>query len=127
MRLPCYDVSKATIIDQIKRDYSPLKIVIKHKNENIQLQHFLEHHLSFLGPKSIIVADNGTDASAASHVLSNAISDGHIVFSFNGHCDDLHYPHRYPDLYQALQASSGFYVFLDADEKLFQLALMGAS
>jgi len=106
------------ICDRIRRQRAVLKIVIKSKDETTMLRKWIHHHLNIVGPHNIILFDNMSVESDTADIYME--SRFLVQFArFTGYQDTLHSTSDFPELFEALRASSDYYMFLDTDEFLY--------
>lgn len=101
----------------IKSSYAPFKIVLKIKDDSEMFADFFNYHSKIVGPQNIYVFDN---ESSDTDLLSQyeSLPDRSNVFRFDTFHNDIHYPEKFKDLYEALQSSCRHFTFLDSDERL---------
>jgi hypothetical protein len=112
-----WDVDRAAVVGEIAGRPADLKIVLKVKDEALHLQSWWEWHAAVYGAENLIVFDNQSTLPETLAILET-IGQQCPVVRFSGHCDRLHETSALRDLYQALRASSRYFTFLDADERL---------
>ncbi|MBA6122366.1 glycosyltransferase family 92 protein [Pseudomonas juntendi] len=114
------------ICSLIRSNYSPLKIVLKIKDDWEMFPDFFDHHAKIVGAQNIYVFDNNsTNAELLDKYKKLPIPEN--VFSFDTFHNDIHSPEKFTPLYQALQHSSRHFTFLDSDERLYLMSEEGYS
>lgn len=103
--------------ENIRKNKSTLKIILKTKNDPYLINGWIEHHKKIVGNDNIIIFDN---CSSNPEVLKTyeKYRKEIIIVKFDGFHNDLHDTRKYPELYCALRDSCTFFTFLDTDERL---------
>lgn len=119
MPLLCWERDEAAICAAIRARPTPLKIVLKTKNERRLLPGMIEHHLRIVGPDGLIVFDNGTTDAPTVRYLED-LSATVAVFRFEAFHNSMHHTgFNFAALYAALRDASRYYTILDTDERLY--------
>lgn len=96
---------------------SPLKILLKTKNEPEMLERWIKHHQAIVGYENLIIIDNMSNDPAV--IPAYEKYDGLItLFKYDTHFDLIHHPQHFPELYNALRECCDYFIFLDTDEYL---------
>jgi hypothetical protein len=113
--IPDWRRNKEMIVRRIRESTSPMKFVLKTKDEPVLIERWISYHLNLAGPDNIIVFDNGSCEPSVADVYDRHKDD--VIFSrYDGFVDNLHRVSLFPELYAALRASAEYYSFLDTDE-----------
>lgn len=114
---PRWDVDRIEICARIERVRSPLKIVLKTKNDPFFIERWINHHMKIVGPENIIIFDNMSDDP---EVLSTYRKfRGQIeTVRFSGPWFMLHHTKLLRRLYASLARSADYFIFIDTDEFL---------
>ena len=115
--LPDYDADKTAAAQKIGEKFGPLKIILKTKNETELLRGWIQHHQEIVGLENIIIFDHNSDDVAVERIYKEYI-DYFPIFKYSGFVDIIHQHDRNRDLYQNIQESCSYYIFLDTDEYL---------
>ena len=115
--IPRWDADYAAFCAQIERVRSPLKIILKTKNDPFFIARWIEHHLKIVGPENLIIFDNMSDDPEVLSVYREYAGKIAII-KFAGRHNDLHHTGTYKALYDALAQSSAYFLFIDTDEYL---------
>ena len=112
--------TKADFCARIPGNKSPLKILLKTKDDPYFLESWIQHHAKVVGLRNLIIFDN---MSSNTQVMATyAKYHPHVpIVQFDGNHDALHDTRQYPELYECLKRTCQFYVFLDTDEFLVLL------
>ncbi|NIX94428.1 hypothetical protein HCG45_16975 [Pseudomonas fulva] len=105
------------ICSTIRANHSPLKVVLKIKDDWEMFPGFFDHHAQIVGAENIYIFDNMSTSKALLESFA-ALPYPENVFSFDSFHNDLHSPEKFSALYQALVDSCKHYTFLDSDERL---------
>jgi len=105
------------IYHRIANRRSRLKIVLKTRDDPDFLRPWVEHHKAIAGLENLVIFDNNSSDADVMELYAE-IGDVATIVRFEGYHNDLHRPHKYPELYAALQASSDWFILLDTDERL---------
>jgi len=116
--MPVWEVDSEDILQNVKAEISPLKIILKTKDESYFLRRWYEHHSRIVGSSNIIIMDNG---STKPECLSfyEEIHEQTLIFQFQGLHNNAHDTRIFSTLYGALKESSDHFIFIDSDEFLF--------
>lgn len=110
-----WEQSAAEICHQIRRKHTTLKILLKTKNERDFLKKWVDHHAAIAGIEGLVIFDNGsTDPDVLDFLLS--IRSHATVAQFGGFHNDFHRFKKFGPLYEAVRASSDYFIVLDTDE-----------
>jgi len=112
-----WEIESAAACARIKQNRSPLKIVLKIKDDSFFLQSWIDHHSKIVGLENLIILDNMSDDPKVMEVYAK-VADLVCVIKFTGFHNRVHRVEDFELLYRALQHSSEYFQFLDADEKL---------
>lgn len=107
-----------SICHLVKLKKSIFKIILKTKNETDLLDKWLQHHLSIAGDGNVIVFDNGSTDERTLNIYKNYRDRIHL-FNLKINHNLIHNTEIFSLLYGAIQQSSKFYTFIDADEFLY--------
>jgi len=121
-----WKIEQQKICSIIRSSYSPLKIVLKIKDDWEMFPEFFEHHARIVGPENIYIFDN----QSTNQILLEKYKDlpfPENVFSFDNFHNEIHSPSKFPLLYEALKSSSKHFTFLDSDERLCLIESNGYS
>ncbi len=94
---------------------SPLKILLKTKNDPWFLRDWLAHHTRLVDKGCVIVFDNESDDPKVLQTYAE-YTEFAQVFRFRGRHNDFHNVDAMPRLYKALAESAEYFMFLDTDE-----------
>ena len=111
---------KDAICRRIVANSARLKIVLKTRDETDFLQRWIDHHSKIAGLANLVIFDNYSTEDAV-HRIYDGIRDEAVVVRFGGYHNDLHKPTKFPELYEALQASADYFILLDTDEEFVWL------
>ena len=115
--IPRWEANSAAFCARIEMVRSPLKIVLKTKNDPFFIERWIKHHIKIVGPENLIIFDNMSDDP---EVLSTYLKYGdqiHII-QFAGPHNNVHHIPTYNNLYRSLAKSSKYFLFVDTDEYL---------
>jgi hypothetical protein len=110
-----WTTQQSEICERIRRSSSPLKILLKTKNEAHFLQRWIDHHAAIVGMENLIIFDNDSDDPDVLATLRRTAEHA-TVAQFTGFHNGLHRPAQYPDLYDAIRGTSEYFILLDTDE-----------
>ncbi len=100
---------------------SPVKILLKTKDDHWLLRKWYSHHAQLVGSDNIIIFDH-----ASTHPLVNRfyeeIEKETPVFRHDAPVDDVHDSSKFPALYRQLNEVCSTFIFLDTDEYLSGMA-----
>jgi|GEM_PF-1251448 len=114
---PHWDSDSAEICERIARVHSPIKILLKTKNEPFFIERWIAHHAKIVGPENLIVFDNMSDDPQVLAVYRKWRREVSIA-RFGKFWLNIHHTYLYGDLYRALATSCDYFLFLDTDEFL---------
>lgn len=107
--------------DQICREIagreSPIKVVLKTKDERFLLKRWIQHYIDLFGSDGIVIFDNGSTNESVIETYE-AYSDRILIYTYKGSVDTIHITTNFKRLYDALRQSSEYFAFLDTDEFL---------
>ena len=110
-----WEQSAVEICDQIRRKHTTLKILLKTKNERDFLKQWVDHHAAIAGIEGLVIFDNdSTDSDVIA--LLQSIENEATVAQFGGFHNDFHRFMKFGPLYEAVRASSDYFIVLDTDE-----------
>src|SRR4051812_7588655 len=112
-----WERDQCEIGERIESHQAILKILLKTKNNPFFLTKWIEHHLTIVGPRNLIIFDNGS-ADPNVHSAYERFSDVIELILYNGYHNNLHYTSKFSKLYDALYHSCQYFIFLDTDEFL---------
>jgi hypothetical protein len=112
-----WSVSREECCARIERNRSPIKIVLKTKNDPFFIERWIKHHTKIVGNKNLIIFDNMSDDREVLSVYEEYRDQVEII-RFSGSHNDVHHTLLYRELYRSLARSSEFCIFLDTDEYL---------
>jgi hypothetical protein len=118
MKFLSWDEHNKQICDRIISSPTPVKVILKTRNESMFLKEWIAHHERIFGRKSLIVFDNMSDSLATNAVYSE-LSDMIEIFKFGGMHNLIHDRGVFKELYHAIKSSCDYYIFLDTDELLY--------
>ncbi|WP_212769933.1 hypothetical protein [Thalassovita mangrovi] len=122
--LPLWRQDSAAITAAIRARPAPFKIVLHTRNDPA-LSDWVAHHAAIVGYEGLIIADNMSDAPEVLEQLQD-LAGRSCVFRFEGDRDALHDRAQYPDLFAAIEASSGWMTMIAADERLIWVEADGS-
>ncbi|MBR0673538.1 hypothetical protein GXW76_20370 [Roseomonas soli] len=108
---------KDAVLAHLRANPAPLKILLKTRNDAALLERWITHHLAIAGPGNLIVFDNGSTDPGVLEIYRRHHAQI-LLARYDGFFDNLHRVAMFEDLYAALQAGKGRFVFLDTDEFL---------
>lgn len=115
--IPDWTTDRARICRRIAAQKSPLKLILKIKDDPILLPRWIAHHAPIVGYQNLIIADNeSTDPDVLR--LYERYVERLTVFRFSGFHNHLHDPQMFPEFRSALADSCAYLMFLDSDERL---------
>lgn len=112
-----WTTSRNEICENIRKNKSTLKIILKTKDDPYLIDGWIEHHKRIVGTGNIIVFDNHSSKPEVLKAYEKYRKEIKII-KFDGFHNDIHDTRKYPDLYCALKDSCTFFTFLDTDERL---------
>jgi hypothetical protein len=112
-----YDADRPRIAAEIASEFSDLKILLKTQNEPLMLREWIEHHSRIVGASGILIFDHGSTDPQVEEIYSTLSAQIRICRYQNFH-NIIHHRRYHPELYDALQKSCKYYIFLDTDEYL---------
>jgi hypothetical protein len=112
-----WEIDYAAACARVKQNRSPFKIVLKIKDDSFFLQRWIDHHAKIVGLENLIILDNMSDDPKVIEVYAK-VADVACIIRFTGFHNRVHRVEDFEPLYRALQYSSEYFQFLDADEKL---------
>lgn len=120
--LPAWPDDKADICARIRAHRAPLKVILKTRNEDMMLPIWLKHHLSFLEPHEIVIADNRSTDPGIYDIYKTLPAET-VVFHYdasptNGFHNTIHNRKIFGELYDALAESADHSLLIDSDELL---------
>lgn len=115
-----WESERKQICSIIEAHHSPLKIILKIKDDSDMFMDFFSHHEKIIDPSCIYIFDNGSTDQPLLNQYA-LVKHKANIFRFNGFHNDIHNPSKFPDLYKALQYSCDHFTFLDSDERLWLL------
>lgn len=114
---PRWDIDRIEICARIERVRSPLKIVLKTKNDPFFIERWINHHMNIVGPENLIIFDNMSDDPEVLSIYCRFRSQVEIA-RFTGPWFFMHHTYLFRDFYRSLANSSDYFVFIDTDEYL---------
>jgi hypothetical protein len=111
-----WKTDRAQILQSIAAVNGKLKVVLKTKDDDFFIEKWIQHYANIIGIENIIIFDN--ESTNERTLQSYAKYDDLLVVGFDGFHNLIHHVHLFPELYEALQASSQYFTFLDTDEFL---------
>jgi hypothetical protein len=112
-----WEESTKKITDRIQSNNGFLKIILKTFNDGFFLEKWIKHHANIVGLENLIIADNmSTDEDVLT--IYERYKEDIVIFRFAGNHNLIHDRGRYKFLYDAVQASSTYHLFIDTDEFL---------
>jgi hypothetical protein len=117
MELLNWQIDEEEIKKEIEGVYSPLKIILKTKDESGLVEEWVAHHKKITGA-SLIIFDNLSEENSVKEVYQNLESDAKF-FEFSGNHNLIHDTSFFSGLYESVRKSCDYYVFLDTDEFLY--------
>jgi hypothetical protein len=112
-----WSVNREEFCARIERTRSPIKIVLKTKNDPFFIDRWIKHHTKIVGSENLIIFDNMSDDEEVLSVYQR-YRDQVAIVRFSGSHNDVHHTSLYRELYRSLARSSEFCIFLDTDEYL---------
>jgi len=99
---------------------SPLKIILKAKDEPELIESWIKHHEKIVGLSNLIIIDSGSEDQAYLDIL-NRYKNDLVILSYTKHYDLIHAPQSPHNVcfYEKIMSSCHFVTILDADELLF--------
>jgi len=118
--LPSWEQEENAICAAIARHKTPLKIILKTKNDPWLLDKWIQHHARIVGHAGLVIADN---RSSDPRVLETyRRTKNHVtMFSFSGFHNRIHDRHLFAPLYRALKSSCKHTLVIDTDEFLISI------
>jgi glycosyltransferase involved in cell wall biosynthesis len=120
MKMLTWENAHDQISQRIATSRGFLKIILKTLDESSLLESWIEHHRRIVGLSNIIIADNGSTDLDVLSIYEKYFPDL-LVFQFEGFHNFIHDRKLFPQLYEALAASSEYILFLDSDERLIRI------
>ena len=114
---------KALICARLAERRAALTICLKTKDDACFLERWITHHAQIVGLRNLVIFDNMSTSDDVWRIYGKYAGEL-LVVQFEGHCDALHHPEVYRELYGALKQSTAFCAFLDTDE--FLIRMVGA-
>jgi hypothetical protein len=114
---PRWDANGAEFCARIEKVRSPIKIVLKTKNDPLFIERWITHHMKIVGPENLIIFDNMSDDPGVLSVYRKYRDRIDLVRFADRHYN-LHHTYLYRDFYRSLAKSSEYFIFLDTDEYL---------
>jgi hypothetical protein len=112
-----WDANRAECRAWIERVRSPIKIVMKTKNDPFLIERWITHHMKIVGPENLIIFDNLSDNPEVLSVYRK-YRDRINILRFAAPHFLVHDTHVFGDLYRSLAKSAEYFMFLDTDEHL---------
>ena len=109
------ELEKINELVSVGTSTATLKIVLKTKNDFYFIDRWVEHHAKIVGHENIIIIDNGSDEEKMLAYYEN-IKNKCLILSYGGFHNDLHRPFKVPALYEYLEKTTKYMLFLDTDE-----------
>jgi hypothetical protein len=114
---PSWEANRSEFCARIEKVRSPIKILLKTKNDPFFIERWIAHHMKIVGPESLIIFDNMSDDPEVLSVYRKYRGSINIVRFADRHFN-LHHTYLYDDLYRSLAKSSEYFIFIDTDEYL---------
>ncbi|MDR3571115.1 MAG: glycosyltransferase family 2 protein [Candidatus Pacebacteria bacterium] len=111
-----WDSDKLAFAEQVKQTASRLKIVLKTKDEHLFLPMWIAHHERIVGRNNIIIFDNNSSRSDVIDYYNR--NNDLIISSYTGFHNYIHVQEMFKELYEAINSSCDYFIFLDSDEFL---------
>lgn len=111
--IPRWEANSAQSCARIEMVRSPLKIVLKTKNDPFFIERWITHHINIVGPENLIIFDNMSDDPEVFSTYRKYRDRIHII-QFAGPHNNLHHIPSYKKLYQSLAKSSKYVLFTAA-------------
>lgn len=112
-----WTISRNEICENIRKNKSTLKIILKTKDDHYLIDDWIEHHKKIVGNDNIVIFDNCSSNPEVLKIYEKYRKKIKII-KFDGFHNDIHDTRKYPELYSALKDSCVFFTFLDTDERL---------
>ena len=118
--LPRWDADRVAFCSRIerKRIRSPIKIVLKTKDDPFLIERWIKHHIKIVGGENLIIFDNMSDDPRVLSIYRKYRDEIDIIRFSDLHHNNVHHTSTYGDLYRSLANSSEYFIFLDTDEYL---------
>jgi hypothetical protein len=116
--LPHWDADRAEFCAEIEKVRSPIKIVLKTRNDPFFIERWIKHHMKIVGPENLIIFDNMSDDPELLAVYGKYRRQLNIVRYSGRHYNEVHHTETYKELYRSLARSSEYFMVLDTDEYL---------
>jgi hypothetical protein len=115
--LPRWDADRVEFCSRIERIRSPIKILLKTKDDPFLVERWIKHHIKIVRGENLIIFDNMSDDPRVLSIYRKYRGEVDII-RFSDLHHNLHHTSAYGDLYRSLANSSEYFIFLDTDEYL---------
>jgi hypothetical protein len=111
-----WHASQDDIIRVLRSHVSMLKIILKTKDDLSSLTEWVGYHANIVGLENLIVFDNCSQDPAI-YAFYDSLPEL-AAFSYRGFHNILHHTELFSPLYNVLEETCQYFVFLDGDERL---------
>ena len=115
--LPVWERDKSAICSAIAGHKTPLRIILKTKDEPRRLARWIEHHAAIAGIENLIIFDNMSSDPIVLRIYEQLYGQFPII-RYGGFQDMLHQRRVNDALYDALAQSCAYSTLIDTDEFL---------
>ncbi|WP_421418458.1 hypothetical protein [Agrobacterium tumefaciens] len=111
------------ICDKIRKKKSPIKYILKTKDDSTLLPIWLKHYLAIAEPKDIVIADNNSLDPDVINIY-NSVADDVVIFKYVsdpnfGFHNIIHNRFYFSEFYKAIGEAAPYSILVDTDELLF--------
>jgi hypothetical protein len=116
-----WDIEDKDIFDPVFSQWSPMKILLKTRDDPWFIREWYAHHAAIVGPENIIIFDNGSsDPEVLAFYIEVEKTTQIVINSFA--MNHIHNVHKNAALYGHLKKSCDYFSVLDTDERLLMLS-----